>query len=69
MAGYRFLLITPEGYFRPCAHKPLKHRSQEELIAGFSDSNKCKGCYVAIRSYCDKSYLTHVKEQVFSRLA
>jgi MoaA/NifB/PqqE/SkfB family radical SAM enzyme len=69
MAGYRFLLITPEGYYRPCAHKPLEYRSQEELIAGFSETNQCKGCYVAIRSYCDKSYLTHVKEQVLSRIA
>ncbi|MGD8413041.1 MAG: radical SAM protein [Candidatus Latescibacterota bacterium] len=67
MAGYRFLLITPEGYYRPCAHKPLKHRSQEELIEEFSKKNKCKGCYVAIRSYCDKSYLTLVKEQFLSR--
>jgi MoaA/NifB/PqqE/SkfB family radical SAM enzyme len=67
MAGYRFLLITPEGYYRPCAHKPLKHRSQQELIEEFSKGNKCKGCYVAIRSYCDKSYLTLVKEQFLSR--
>jgi len=69
MAGYRFLLITPEGYYRPCAHKPLEHRTQQELIDGFSESNRCKGCYVAIRSYCDKSYLTLVKEQVLSRFA
>jgi MoaA/NifB/PqqE/SkfB family radical SAM enzyme len=68
MAGYRFLLITPEGYYRPCAHKPLKHRSQEELIEKFSKRNKCKGCYVAIRSYCDKSYLTLVKEQFLTRI-
>jgi len=68
MAGYRFLLITPEGYYRPCAHKRLKHRSREELIEQFSTTNKCKGCYVAIRSYCDKSYMTLLKEQVLSRL-
>ena len=67
MAGYRFLLITPEGYYRPCAHKPLKHRSREELIDQFSTTNQCKGCYVAIRSYCDKSYMTLLKEQVLSR--
>jgi MoaA/NifB/PqqE/SkfB family radical SAM enzyme len=68
-AGYRFLLITPEGYYRPCAHKPLRHCSQKELIEEFSTTNRCKGCYVAIRSYCDKSYLTLIKEQVLSRLA
>jgi MoaA/NifB/PqqE/SkfB family radical SAM enzyme len=69
MAGYRFLLITPEGYYRPCAHKPLRHHSQEALINRFSRTNQCRGCYVAIRSYCDKSYFTLIKEQVLSRLA
>lgn len=69
MAGYRFLLITPEGYYRPCAHKSFGHRSQKELVDGFSDSNRCRGCYVAIRSYCDKSYLALFKEQVLSRFA
>jgi MoaA/NifB/PqqE/SkfB family radical SAM enzyme len=68
LAGFRFLLITPEGYYRPCAHKPLKHRSQEELIEAFSKGNECKGCYVAIRSYCDKSYPTLLKEQFLTRL-
>jgi MoaA/NifB/PqqE/SkfB family radical SAM enzyme len=67
-AGYRFLLVTPEGYHRPCAHKRLKYRSQKELIDNFSATNDCGGCYVAIRSYCDKSYIELVKEQILSRL-
>jgi len=67
-AGYRFLLVTPEGYHRPCAHKHLKTRSQKELIESFSKTNDCGGCYVAIRSYCDKSYLDLVREQIVSRL-
>jgi MoaA/NifB/PqqE/SkfB family radical SAM enzyme len=68
-AGYRFLLVTPEGYHRPCAHKRLKFGSQRELIENFSRTNDCGGCYVAIRSYCDKSYIDLVKEQIISRLA
>ena len=68
MAGYRFLLITPEGYYRPCAHKPLKYRSQKELIDHFSKNNNCRGCYVAIRSYCEDSYLRLVKDQFLSRI-
>ncbi len=67
-AGYRFLLVTPEGYFRPCAHKHLKCGSQKELIESFSKNNDCGGCYVAIRSYCDKPYLKLVREQIFSRI-
>jgi len=68
MSGYRFLLITPQGHFRPCAHKDVKFGSQEELIEGFSRSNDCGGCYVAIRGYCDKRFLTLVREQVLSRV-
>jgi hypothetical protein len=44
------------------------YRSQEELIENFSKGNHCGGCYVAIRSYCDKSYLELVREQIVSRL-
>ncbi len=67
-AGRRFLLVTPDGYHRPCAHKPLKFRSQEELVECFSKSNDCGGCYVAIRSYCDKSYGDLMREQIIPRL-
>lgn len=68
-AGYLFLLVTPDGYFRPCAHKPLHTRSRAALIREFSRTNDCRGCYVAIRSYCDKSYGALVKQQFLSRLA
>ena len=42
-AGYRFMLITPEGYYRPCAHKPLQCRSRRALIEEFSKTNTCRG--------------------------
>jgi MoaA/NifB/PqqE/SkfB family radical SAM enzyme len=67
-AGYRFLLVTPDGSYRPCAHKPVKVRSHAELVERFSRSNDCGGCYVAIRSYCDKSWTTLVREQILTRM-
>ena len=67
-AGYRFMLITPEGYYRPCAHKPLQCESRAALIEEFSKTNTCRGCYVAIRSYCDKSYAQLVREQFLTRI-
>jgi len=67
-AGYRFLLITPEGYYRPCAHKRLETGSQGELIETFSRGNDCGGCYVAIRSYCDKPFFSLVREQILTRI-
>jgi hypothetical protein len=42
-------------------------RSQRELIEQFSRTNDCGGCYVAIRSYCDKSYATLFREQFLAR--
>jgi MoaA/NifB/PqqE/SkfB family radical SAM enzyme len=67
-AGYRFLLVTPDGSFRPCAHHAIRARSQRELVERFSRTNACAGCYVAIRSYCDKSWSALVREQVLSRV-
>jgi MoaA/NifB/PqqE/SkfB family radical SAM enzyme len=67
-AGYRFLLVTPDGSFRPCAHHATKARSQRELIERFSRTNTCGGCYVSMRSYCDKSWSSLVREQVLARI-
>jgi MoaA/NifB/PqqE/SkfB family radical SAM enzyme len=67
-AGYRFLLVTPEGWVRPCAHKRVMARSQRELIDRFSSTNECGGCFVAIRSYCDKPWGTLFREQFLARL-
>ncbi len=68
-AGRRFLLVTPDGYFRPCAHKPVKALSQPGLVEQFSRTNDCGGCYVAVRSYCDKSWGTLFREQFLARFA
>ena len=66
-AGHRFLLVTPDGWLRPCAHQSLRARSHAELRERFSRTNACGGCYVAIRSYCDKSWARQVREQVVAR--
>jgi MoaA/NifB/PqqE/SkfB family radical SAM enzyme len=66
-AGQRFLLVTPDGWLRPCAHQSLRARSHAELRERFSRTNACGGCYVAIRSYCDKSWARQVREQVVAR--
>ena len=67
-AGERFLLVTPDGHYRPCAHKPVRARSRAELVNTFSRTNDCRGCYVAIRSYCDKSYWALLREQILARM-
>ncbi len=66
--GIRFLVVTPDGFFRPCSHKPWLFETHEELKQGFSKTNICGGCYVAIRGYSDKSFFGLLKEQVVARL-
>ncbi len=65
--GIRFLVITPDGFFRPCSHKPCRFETHEELKQGYSRTNTCGGCYVAIRGYSDKSFFGLLKEQVVAR--
>jgi MoaA/NifB/PqqE/SkfB family radical SAM enzyme len=67
-AGARFLLVQPDGALRPCAHQPVRARTHAELREKFSRTNACGGCYVAIRSYCDKSWARLVGEMVLARL-
>jgi MoaA/NifB/PqqE/SkfB family radical SAM enzyme len=65
--GIRFLLITPDGFFRPCAHKQQQYETHKELKERFSRTNACGGCYVAIRGYSDKSFFGLFKEQIVAR--
>lgn len=67
-AGFRFLLVQPDGWMRPCAHQAFRARTHRELREGFTRTNTCGGCYVAIRSYCDKSWARLVQEQVLARV-
>jgi MoaA/NifB/PqqE/SkfB family radical SAM enzyme len=61
-AGIRFFVIMPDGSFIPCSHHRNKYSSQKEMIRGFSRSNQCGGCYVAIRSYSDQSLWGQMKD-------
>jgi len=60
-AGRRFLVIMPDGSLVPCSHHRSKYTSQKEMMKKFSRTNRCGGCYVAIRSYTEMSFLSQVK--------
>ncbi len=60
-AGIRFLIIMPDGSLVPCSHHRSKYTTQEEMAEGFSRTNQCGGCYVAIRSYSEQSLLSHIR--------
>jgi MoaA/NifB/PqqE/SkfB family radical SAM enzyme len=67
-AGLRFLVVTSDGHLQPCSmqfHRyPLERRT--DMIGEFTRTNTCDECYVAIRSYLDKTLPRLVYESVSS---
>lgn len=49
-AGQKSLVVTPDGYFLPCAMHGVKYPSRETMVREFCKDNTCGGCYVSIRS-------------------
>jgi MoaA/NifB/PqqE/SkfB family radical SAM enzyme len=60
-AGIRFLVVMPDGSLVPCSLYRSKYSTRKEMIEKFSRTNRCTGCYVAIRSYSELSFLSHMK--------
>jgi MoaA/NifB/PqqE/SkfB family radical SAM enzyme len=60
-AGIRFLVVMPDGSLVPCSLHRRKYATREEMVEKFSRTNRCGSCYVAIRSYSEMSFLSHVK--------
>lgn len=73
-AGVRFFVVMPDGALVPCSLHRHRFESQREMIERFSRTNSCGGCYVAIRSYSDRSLreqlrdLPHFARQTFPAL-
>jgi len=68
-AGIRFLVVMPDGSLVPCSLYRSKYSTRKEMIEKFSRTNRCTGCYVAIRSYSELSFLSHMKNvPKYSRL-
>ena len=61
-AGRRFLVVTPDGYLKPCSMHEKNYTSIRQIKREFVPTNDCGGCYVSIRSYLDKSLPGLVKE-------
>jgi MoaA/NifB/PqqE/SkfB family radical SAM enzyme len=60
-AGTRFLVVMPDGSLVPCSHHRNRYTTQKEMRKKFSQTNRCGGCYVAIRSYTEMSFLGQLK--------
>jgi MoaA/NifB/PqqE/SkfB family radical SAM enzyme len=70
-AGQRFLVVTADGQLQPCSMQftrfPL--REQARMVKEFTRQNTCDECYVAIRSYLDKSFPQLLRENVVGFLS
>jgi MoaA/NifB/PqqE/SkfB family radical SAM enzyme len=60
-AGERFLVVMPDGSLVPCSLHRTKYATRNEMMKNFSRTNRCGKCYVAIRSYSEMSFFSHVK--------
>jgi MoaA/NifB/PqqE/SkfB family radical SAM enzyme len=54
-AGYRSLVVNPDGRLVPCAMQKRPFYNQADLIDNFSKTNTCGGCYVSMRANTEKS--------------
>jgi len=60
-AGIRFLVVMPDGSLVPCSLHRTKYATRQEMVEKFSRTNRCGNCYVAIRSYSEMPFLSHMK--------
>lgn len=61
-AGRHFLVVTPEGFLKPCSMHEKEYTSLKEIKRTFVPNNDCGGCYVSIRSYLDRPLPSLVME-------
>ncbi len=55
-AGYRFLVVNPDGQLTPCAmFIETRYRTLKELVEKFSKHNTCDGCFISTRGNTEKS--------------
>ena len=65
-AGYRFLVVTSDGFLQPCSMQFYRYPLPDRLrmVEEFTHHNTCGECYVAIRSYIDKTLPRLVYEMI-----
>ncbi|MBM3286591.1 MAG: radical SAM protein [Candidatus Eisenbacteria bacterium] len=63
-AGYRSLVVNPDGRLAPCAMQAVSFETRSELIERFSKGNQCGGCSVSMRTNTEKSIGTLIADAV-----
>jgi MoaA/NifB/PqqE/SkfB family radical SAM enzyme len=63
-AGYRFLVINPDGRLTPCAMVMAYFDTHTAMQQGFSDQNTCGACYVSTRANTEKTIKEFLADNV-----
>ena len=54
-AGYKFLVINPDGRLTPCAMVMAYYDDHRTMQREFSKSNTCEACFISTRANCEKT--------------
>ncbi|MGH2668983.1 MAG: radical SAM protein, partial [bacterium] len=54
-AGYRFLVVNPDGRLTPCAMVMAYFNDYHTMQREFSRSNTCEACFISTRANCEKT--------------
>lgn len=65
-AGYRSLVVNPDGRLAPCAMQPFSYPTRQELIDNFTRTNTCGGCLVSMRANTEKTFGIFIKDGLIS---
>jgi hypothetical protein len=59
-------VVTSDGSLQPCSMQFKRYplHEQARMVSEFTQRNDCDECYVAIRSYLDKSFPRLLRENV-----
>jgi MoaA/NifB/PqqE/SkfB family radical SAM enzyme len=61
-AGYRSLVVNPDGRLVPCAMVQEAYATRDELVNRFTRTNRCGGCYVSLRANTEKSLVRLIRD-------
>jgi MoaA/NifB/PqqE/SkfB family radical SAM enzyme len=54
-AGYRFVVINPDGRLTPCAMVMAYFDDHRTMQKEFSRHNTCEACFISTRANCEKT--------------
>jgi MoaA/NifB/PqqE/SkfB family radical SAM enzyme len=54
-AGYRFLVVNPDGRLTPCAMVMAYFDDQRTMQREFSRTNTCEACFISTRANTEKT--------------